>query len=69
MVDITPSRLSSLEFTHKLLNERNVAVAPGSVYGPGGEGAVRVSLASSDQALREGLGHLCELVRELSARG
>jgi aspartate/methionine/tyrosine aminotransferase len=39
-----------------------VAVAPGGAFGGVAGDAVRISLASSDQDLREGVGRLCELV-------
>lgn len=66
MADISPSGLPSTEFVRRLLHERHVAVAPGSGFGSGGEGAVRISLASADEDLREGVGRLCELVAELA---
>ncbi len=65
MADISPSGLSAREFAFRLLREREVAVAPGTAFGERGEGMVRVSLASADEDLREGLGRLCEFVREL----
>lgn len=66
MADVTPAGLPSIELTERLLTERNVAVAPGVAYGPGGEGAVRLSLASADDDLREGIGRLAALVHELA---
>jgi len=41
-------------------------VAPGSAFGQVAKGAVRISLASSDQDLREGVGRLANYVRELA---
>lgn len=38
------------------LLDRGVAVVPGSAFGPGGEGFVRVSLCAGADALRNGLG-------------
>jgi aspartate/methionine/tyrosine aminotransferase len=69
LVDVSPSGLGSLDFAHRLLEERGVAVAPGTAFGEVGAGAVRVSLASSDQDLREGVGRLCDLVADLRDRG
>lgn len=66
MADISPSGIGSLELAERLLSERNVGVAPGVAYGPGGEGAVRLSLASSDDDLREGIGRLTAFVHELA---
>ncbi|MDE2571059.1 MAG: aminotransferase class I/II-fold pyridoxal phosphate-dependent enzyme [bacterium] len=70
MADITPSGMPSREFALSLLRERAVAVAPGSAFGAVAAGAVRVSLASSDDQLREGVSRLCAFVRKCAeARG
>jgi aspartate aminotransferase len=65
LVDVSSTGLDAMEFARRLLRERGVAVAPGSAFGAVASGAVRVSLASSDQDLREGIGRLCELAAEL----
>lgn len=65
LADVSPSGLSSLDFSVRLLRQRGVAVAPGTAFGDVAAGAVRISLASSDNDLREGVGRLCELVAEL----
>jgi len=62
MADITPSGLGSRDFAFKLLRERGVAVAPGSAFGEVARDAVRISLASSDADLNEGVGRLAEFV-------
>lgn len=62
MVDITPSGMDSQSFCMRLLRESHVAVAPGGGFGEGGEGTVRVSLASSDEDLVEGVGRLAGMV-------
>ncbi len=49
----------------RLLEERNVAVAPGSAFGPGGEGFLRVSLAASAESITEGLRRLLDLAASL----
>ncbi|HEY4025258.1 MAG TPA: aminotransferase class I/II-fold pyridoxal phosphate-dependent enzyme, partial [Candidatus Dormibacteraeota bacterium] len=61
LADVSASGLDSLDFARLLLRERGVGVAPGSAFGAVASGAVRISLASSDQDLREGVGRLCEL--------
>lgn len=68
MADVSAAGLPSLEFAKRLLAERLVAVAPGTAFGGVAAGAVRVSLASSDEDLREGLGRLCEQVADLARR-
>ena len=64
----------SLAFCDRLLEARRVAVAPGSAFGDGAREYVRVSLASDDDAIREGLTALCEFRKEwqvslLAAKG
>ncbi|MDP9107245.1 MAG: aminotransferase class I/II-fold pyridoxal phosphate-dependent enzyme, partial [Candidatus Eremiobacteraeota bacterium] len=53
--DVRASGLSSRDFAFALLRERGVAVAPGSAFGPNGEGFVRISLATEPAALYEGV--------------
>jgi LL-diaminopimelate aminotransferase len=55
----TPEGESSVAFTARLLDDAGVVVAPGSGYGPSGEGYVRLSLTIPDARLEEG----CERVR------
>ncbi|OMH31204.1 pyridoxal phosphate-dependent aminotransferase [Tersicoccus sp. Bi-70] len=43
---------------HRLLAERRVALAPGTAFGPSGEGWVRVALCGSTEDLVEGLSRL-----------
>jgi aspartate aminotransferase len=66
MADISRSRLPSREFAFKFLRERGVSVAPGTAFGEVAKDAVRISLASSDQHLREGVGRLAEFVQGLA---
>jgi aspartate/methionine/tyrosine aminotransferase len=65
MADISRSHLHARDFVFKLLRERGVSVAPGTAFGEVAADAVRISLASSDSDLREGVGRLAELVLEL----
>jgi aspartate aminotransferase len=66
MANVAPSGLSARDFALRLLRERQVGVAPGTAFGGVAPGAVRVSLASADADLREGLSRLADLVRELA---
>ena len=68
MADVSATGLGAMEFAVRLLRERRVAVAPGTAFGQVAGGALRISLASSDEDLREGVGRLCELAEELRAR-
>jgi len=51
-------------FATRLLTRRHVAVAPGSTFGAGAGGMVRVSLAAPRDALLEGLTRLADEVRD-----
>jgi len=52
---IQASGLSSEEFSQRLLKEQKVAVVPGNVFGPSGEGFLRCSYATSREELIEAL--------------
>ncbi|HLE47088.1 MAG TPA: pyridoxal phosphate-dependent aminotransferase, partial [Candidatus Thermoplasmatota archaeon] len=41
--------------TEKLLEEADIAVTPGSAFGPAGAGHLRLSYATSEERIREGL--------------
>ncbi len=62
---VGPLGLTGRAFADRLYAERRVLVTPGELYGPGGEGYVRLSVAGEDGRLREGLGRLAEFVAEL----
>jgi aminotransferase len=55
---IKSSGLSSMEFSRKLLEEQKVAVVPGTAFGPGAEGYIRISYASSMDNLKEALNRI-----------
>jgi aspartate/methionine/tyrosine aminotransferase len=65
MADVSRARLHSRDFALRLLREKGVSVAPGSAFGEVAGQAVRISLASSDSDLREGVGRLAEFVQEI----
>jgi aspartate aminotransferase len=46
-------------FCTRLLHEHHVAVSPGSAFGDGAQGYVRVSLASDKEDIVEGIKRLC----------
>lgn len=52
---IAPTGLSSDAFATRLLAAEKVAVVPGAVFGPSGEGHIRISYASSMDKLKEAL--------------
>lgn len=65
-VDISASTADSVTFAEELIVEQGVAVAPGAAFGPHGEGAVRLSLATEQDALLEGT---ARLIARLQGRG
>ena len=66
MARVAEAGLHAREFVFRLLREKGVSVAPGSAFGDVAAGAVRISLASSDTDLREGVGRLAEFVDQLA---
>lgn len=64
-VNIKKTGLSSEEFAERLLREKHVGVVPGSGFGKSGEGFVRISYATSTEAIREGIGRIKEFVESL----
>ena len=66
MADVSAASMGSRDFALRLVAERGVSVAPGTAFGKVAGGAVRISLASSDEDLREGIGRLAEAVRDWS---
>jgi len=55
-----PEGYTSVEFSDALLDRVNVVVTPGTGYGPGGEGYIRLSLTIPDILLEKGLNRLAE---------
>lgn len=54
-VEVTRKGLSSEEFTHQLMEREHVGVLPGSLFGKSGEGFVRISFATDEQHLKQGV--------------
>jgi aspartate aminotransferase len=59
-VDIPSNKLATM-----LLEQAHVAVTPGSAFGPAGEGYFRISYATSEDQLREGLGRIKSFLADL----
>ena len=66
MADISRAHLPAREFAFRFLREKGVSIAPGTAFGDVAKDAVRISLASSDEHLREGVGRLAEFVQGLA---
>ena len=62
---IESTGLSSDDFCEQLIRRKRVAVIPGTAFGPGGEGHVRVSYSYSLKHIREALGRIGEFIEEI----
>lgn len=54
-VDVSAGGLRSDEFARELVADAGVAVAPGTAFGPGGDGHVRISIANGVDNVLEGI--------------
>ena len=64
---ITSTGLTSSEFSLRLLKEKNVAVVPGTAFGPSGEGFVRACYATSLDQIKVAMTRIadfCDSVRK-----
>ena len=61
-----PPGWNSETFALTLLEQTGVAVAPGSFFGPGGEGYVRVSVTAPTSRLREAMERLCKFATSVA---
>ena len=64
-VDIRKTGMSSIEFTEKLLEQTHTVVAPGIAFGDAGEGFIRLSYATSETKIREGMNRIISFVNSL----
>jgi aminotransferase len=62
---ITSTGLSSRDFSLRLIEQKKVAVVPGSAFGPSGEGFVRCSYATGLDQIKVAVARIGEFVREL----
>ncbi len=62
---IKSTGMTSEEFCEKLLNSKKVAVVPGTAFGDGGEGFVRVSYCYSVEHINEAMRRMGEFLEEL----
>ena len=65
--NISSFGLSSWDFAKYLVKEHKVAVVPGSIFGKGGEGYVRLSFAASREQLKEGIARIRRGVETLKS--
>ncbi len=62
--DIRPTRLTSEEFSGRLLHDEHVAAVPGDAFGAGGAGFVRMAYANSMANLEEALTRIERFVKK-----
>ena len=62
------SRMSTMDFGMMLLEKGNVAVSPGSGFGPAGEGFLRMSLVENEERLRQAVRHIQRCLREAESQ-
>lgn len=63
--NIKGTGLSSREFCNRLLEEKHVVTVPGDGFGSNGEGFMRLSYATSEENIKEGLKRMQEFVNSL----
>ncbi len=61
------SRMSTMDFAMLLLDKGNVAVSPGSGFGPAGEGYLRMSLVENEERLRQAVRQIRACLKEAEA--
>ena len=64
MVDVSPSGIQGMDFARRLVEERQVAVVPGTTFGPASGHFVRASLATATDLLMEGVSRLADAIEE-----
>ena len=64
LVDISSTGMDSRDFALELLERKQVAVAPGSTFGAVCRDHLRISIASPEENVREGLRRICAMIRE-----
>ena len=62
MVDVRATKLSGEEFAWKLLDDHNIGVMPGEIFGLGGAGHIRIALTVDASVLRKA----CETIRTMA---
>lgn len=60
----TPAGYTSLQFHIRLLEEAHISLTPGHVFGPNGEGWMRLSIVARTERLKEALARLEKIMGE-----
>jgi len=64
LIDISSTGMNSHDFSLRLLEEKKVAVAPGNTFGQMAKDYIRISFASSEENLIEGIKRICLMILE-----
>ncbi|MCM1477958.1 MAG: pyridoxal phosphate-dependent aminotransferase [Bacteroides sp.] len=64
-VDISSTSLSSEQFTTMLLKQEKLMLNPGTLYGPEGEGFVRINLATQRSLLNDAIDRIVTFVKSM----
>jgi aspartate aminotransferase len=59
------TKLSSSEFSKRLLQDQNVAVLPGVAFGETGEGHIRISFSGATDELTEGMDRIAKFLKSI----
>ena len=62
---VSGTGMTDEEFAERLLTEKEVAMVPGSAFGPGGEGFLRCSYATAYDQLEEALDRIHQFVKSI----
>ena len=65
MLDLRKTGLSGIEFAHRLLEERSIAVMPGESFGQSAAGHIRVAMTIADDRFGDALRGVCEFAEGL----
>lgn len=68
-INIKETGYSSQYIADALLEKEGVATVPGNVFGPAGEGYIRLSFAASQNELQEGIRHMKDFFENLKKEG
>lgn len=63
-MNIKGTHKTSDEFAYDLLDKKQVVVVPGTAFGPGGKGYIRISYATSLEQIQKGMDLIEEYVKE-----
>ena len=67
MADISAATKDTYAFARRAVADHGVAVAPGETFGPAGVGTIRISLATSQEDVAEGIDRLATAVASYAA--